>query len=110
MYTQKYLLDLRPLFLYFVKCKYDEDDKPSKGTFLGYLAPIHLQQVKPYCLIFINSTNEKKFIHTYNDFYKITLPFLHQVRNFEKTVLLKILCKQEDIPFEIENVIIKYCF
>ena len=34
-YTQKYLLDLTPFVLYFVKYKYDEDDKPSKGTFLG---------------------------------------------------------------------------
>ncbi len=109
-YTQKYLLDLTPFVLYFVKYKYDEDDKPSKGTFLGYPAPSDLQQKKPYCLVFINSRNEKKFIHVYNDFYQITFPFLKQVRNFEKTTLLKILCKQEDIPFEIENIIINYCF
>ena len=110
MYTQKYLLDLRPLYLYFVKCKYDEDDKPSKGTFLGYLAPIHLQQVKPYCLVFINSINEKKFIHTYNEFYKVSFPFLNQVRNFEKTVQLKLICKLTELPVEIENVILNYCF
>ena len=109
-YTQKYLLDLTPFILYFVKYKYNEDDKPSKGTFLGYPAPSDLQQKKPYCLVFINSRNEKKFVHVYNDFYQITFPFLKQVRNFEKTTLLKILCRQEDIPFEIENIIINYCF
>ena len=72
-YTQKYLLDLTPFVLYFVKYKYDEDDNPSKRTFLGYPAPSELQQRKPYCLVFINSRNEKIFIHVYNDFYQILI-------------------------------------
>ena len=58
----------------------------------------------------VNSINEKKFIHTYNEFYKISLPFLNQVRNFEKTVLLKMICKLTELPVEIENAILNYCF
>ena len=46
----------------------------------------------------------------YNYFYKITFPFLKDIRNFEKTTLLKILCKQKNMPTEIEIIIIKFCF
>ena len=53
------------------------------------------------------------WIHAYNYFYKITFPFLKDVRKIlqdKKTTLLKLLCKQEDIPTELEIIIIKFCF
>ena len=41
---------------------------------------------------------------------KKTKEVLKDVRNFKKTTLVKLLCKQEDIPTELEIIIIKFCF
>ena len=80
-----------------------------KGTFVGY--PIHSEERKPYCIRFIEYPyGNHIWIHAYNYFYQITFPFLKQVRNFEKTTLVKLLCKQEDIPTELEIIIINFCF
>lgn len=107
--TQKYLLDLHSDSIYYIECRYNENDEEWKGTFIGY--PIHSEERKPYCIKFIEYPyGNHIWIHAYNYFYKITFPFLKDIRNFEKTTLLKILCKQEDIPLEVENVIINFCF
>ena len=82
-----------------------ENDEKWKGTFVGY--PIHSEERKPYCIKFIEYPyGNHIWIHAYNYFYQITFPFLKQVRNFEKTTLVKLLCKQEDIPTELEFIII----
>jgi hypothetical protein len=108
--TQKYLLDLNSVLnLYYIECRYNEDDEKWKGTFVGY--PIHSKEMKPYCIKFIEYPyGNYIWIHVYNYFYKITFPFLKDVRNFKKTTLVKLLCKQEDIPSDLEFIIIKYCF
>ena len=108
-FTQKYLLDLESYSLYYIECKYNEENKKCKGFFTGY--PIHSYERKPYCIKFIEyTTGNNNWIHVYNHFYKITFPFLKEVRNFKKTILVKLLCKQNDIPIELEIIIIEYCF
>ena len=107
--VQKYLLDLNSDSIYYIECRYNEDDEKWKGTFVGYRT--HSEERKPYCIRFIEYPyGNHIWIHAYNYFYKITFPFLKQVRNFEKTTLVKLLCKQEDIPTELEFIIINYCF
>ena len=41
---------------------------------------------------------------------KKTKEVLKDVRNFKKTTLVKVLCKQENIPTDLEFIIIKFCF
>jgi len=111
--VQKYLLDLNNVLdLYYIECRYNEDDEKWKGTFVGYRT--HSGERKPYCIRFIEYPyGNHIWIHAYNYFYKITFPFLKDVRKIlqdKKTTLVKLLCKQEDIPTELEIIIIKFCF